>query len=356
MKKNNFTLQKTNPALVFASFIIIIAGLMSAVTIVNAVLIGLFISIVCAYPIDWLKKKKVPKTMALLIVLIGITIIFIFFVQVIGTSLSSFSENVDAYENNLKEMGNGMLTSLNSYGMHISFSKISNLFDISKAMNITATLLAGLGNFMGNAFTIFFLTVFLLLEIDSIGVKTELSFQHSKNSYSYLNSIIKNIRHYLTIKTLTSLFTSILIWISLIVIGVDYAIIWALIAFLLNYIPNFGSIIAAIPAVLFSLIQLGYHGAFLTTVVFITVNMIIGNIVEPKMMGKGLGLSTYVVFVSLLFWGFVLGTAGMFLSVPLTMAIKIILEQNPKTKWIAIFLGSEQEAKTMLKNKKDIEN
>lgn len=353
MEKNKAIQNYTHPALIFAAFIIILAGLMSAVSIVNSILMGLFISIVCAQPIHWLRRKKVPKTIALIIVLIGISIVFVFLIQVIGASLSSFSQHVDEYESNLEEMGNGILNSLNSYGFHFSFSKIASLLDFSKAMNITASLLAGLGNLMGNALTIFFLTIFLLLEIDSIGIKTQLGFEHSKDSYSYVNSIINNIRHYLTIKTLTSLLTGLLIWISLTIIGVDYAIIWALIAFLLNYIPNFGSIIAAIPALLFSLIQLGFHGAFLTTVVFIAANMVIGNIVEPKMMGKGLGLSTYVVFVSLLFWGFVLGTVGMFLSVPLTMAIKIILEQNPKTKSIAIFLGSEEEAVAMLKNKKE---
>jgi len=356
MENNKSNAIQTHPALVFASLIIIIAGLMNAVSMVNAILMGLFLSIICAQPIAWLQTKKVPNTVALVIVLVGITAVFFFFIEVIGSSLSSFSENVDEYESNLKEMGSVMLNSLNSHGFHISFSKISNLIDVSKAMNITANLLAGLGNLMGNALTIFFLTVFLLLEVDGIAIKTKVAFNNSKKSGSYINTIVQNIRHYLTIKTVTSLLTGALIWICLMIIGVDYAIIWALVGFLLNYIPNFGSIIAAIPAVLFSAIQLGFGGALWTTIVFVSVNMIIGNVVEPKIMGKGLGLSTYVVFVSLLFWGFILGTVGMFLSVPLTMALKIMLEQSPKTKWIAIFLGSEEEAKAMFKKKNEIEN
>jgi len=147
---------------------------------------------------------------------------------------------------------------------------------------------------------------------------------------------------------MTRLLTGSLIWISLAIIGVDYAIIWALIAFLLNYIPNIGSIIAAIPAVLFTLVQLGLGGVIWTTIVFVLVNLIIGSVVEPKIMGKGMGLSTFVVFVSLIFWGFMLGTVGMFLSIPLTMTIKIILEKNPKTKLIAILLGTEDEAQIII--------
>lgn len=341
---NNTFISKTPIAVIFASFIIIIAGLMNAVNIINPILMALFVSVICAQPIGWLRRKKVPKTLALVIVIVAITSIFIGLTEIIGSSLSSFKGNVDVYERNLKTMGNTLLTFLESRGIHISLSKITNLIDVSKVMKLTSSVLTSLGGIMGNALTIFFLAIFLLLELDSFQLKTRIILKDSNNSHIYFSSIIKNIRDYLSIKTATSLLTGFLIWISLIILGVDYAVIWALIAFLLNYIPNIGSIIAAFPAMLFSLIQLGVPGLLWTTVVFVIVNMIVGNIVEPKVMGKGLGLSTYIVFVSLLFWGFVLGTVGMFLSVPLTMAIKIALEQNEKTKWIAILLGSENEA------------
>ncbi|RXP44777.1 AI-2E family transporter [Lutibacter sp. HS1-25] len=353
MNKKITSINHTPIVLIIASFVIIIAGIMNAVSLINALLMGLFISIVCAQPINWLQSKKVPKSLALLIVLIGITVVFIFFIEVIGSSLSSFSQNVDVYEANLKKMSENLFLNLESRGFNVSFKNITNLVDVSKAMNITANLLSKLGGFMGNALTIFFLTIFLLLELDSISIKTKIIYQDSKKSSSYFSVIIKNIRHYLTIKTMTSALTGVLIWIPLYIIDLDYAIIWALIAFLLNFIPNFGSIIAAIPAILFALIQQGFDGVFWTVSIFLVVNMIVGNFVEPKVMGRGLGLSTYVVFVSLLFWGFILGTIGMFLSVPLTMAIKIMLEQNKQTQWIAILLGSSEEAIAILENKEN---
>jgi len=170
-------------------------------------------------------------------------------------------------------------------------------------------------------------------------------------SVDYLSKIINSIRNYLSIKTMTSLLTGILVWVSLAIIGVDYAIIWALIAFLFNYIPNIGSIIAALPAVLFALVQLGFGGIIWTTLVFVVVNLVVGNVIEPKMMGKGMGLSTFVVFASLIFWGFLLGTVGMFLSVPLTMSIKIVLEQNENTRWVAVFLGTDEDAKALIEEK-----
>lgn len=350
MREDGSINNNSNTALSIASFIIIFAGIMYAQSMVTQILMALFISIICAQPITWLQKKKVPQSLAITMVFIGIIAVFIGFGELISTSLSSFSEDAPKYEKNLQEMGESVLLIANDMGIKISTDEMTTLFDPSKVMSLTAGFLGQLGGFMGNAFTIFFLVLFLLMELDSFSIKSLAIVKGSKDSLSFFNAIGKNIRHYLSIKTMTSLLTGGLIWISLAIIGVDYAIIWALIAFLFNYIPNIGSIIAAIPAVLFTLVQLGFGGVIWTTVVFLVVNVVVGSVIEPKIMGKGMGLSTFVVFLSLLFWGFMLGTVGMFLSVPLTMAIKIILERNPNTVWIAILLGTEEEAQLILDN------
>jgi len=135
-----------------------------------------------------------------------------------------------------------------------------------------------------------------------------------------------------------SLGTGMTIGIVLWVIGVDYAPVWALVAFLLNYIPNIGSIIAAVPAVLVALIQIGPAAALATGISYIVINTLFGNVIEPRMMGRTLGLSTLVVFLSLVFWGWILGPVGMLLSIPLTMVVKIALETNPHSRWLATLL------------------
>ncbi len=335
-----------------AAFVIIIGGMMYSASIVTQILMALFISIIAAQPILWLQKKRVPQWLSIVIVFFLIVAVFIGFGGLIGSSLSTFSENSSTYGDNLNDIGNSVVQFFKEKGIDISFDKMRDLLDPSKIMSLTAGMLGQLGGFMGNAFTIFILSLFLLLELDSISIKLKAILKHSTFSFTSLDVIIKSIRHYLSIKTVTSLMTGICLWICLSIIGVDYAILWALIAFLLNYIPNVGSIIAGIPAVLFALIQLGFGGVVWTISAFIVVNMVIGNVIEPKMMGKGMGLSTFVVFLSLIFWGFVLGTVGMFLSIPLTMMIKIMFEQNPKTKWVAIVLGSQEDAENSLKNDK----
>lgn len=350
MENKNSTTHKMPSVVSIAAVFVIIAAIMAAENFVTQLLMALFISVICVQPVRWLVKKKVPQTLAVFLIFMGVIGMFLGFGELISNSLSSFSEDIIVYEDNLGQMWKSILQFLNSKGLHLSMDNMSGLYDPSKVMSFTATFLSSLGGFMGNALTIFFLALFLLLEVDSIAIKAKAIMHGSTQSLSYYSRIGSSIRHYLSIKTLTSLLTGCCIWVCLAIIGVDYAIIWALIAFLMNYIPNIGSIIAAIPAVLFALIQLGFGGFLWTAVVFVAINMIVGSGIEPKIMGRGMGLSTFVVFVSLIFFGFMLGTVGMFLSVPLTMAIKIMLEQSPKTQWVAIMLGSKEEALAIANN------
>ena len=141
------------------------------------------------------------------------------------------------------------------------------------------------------------------------------------------------------IKSIVSAATGALVAFCLWVIGVDYPLMWGMLAFAFNFIPTIGSIIAAVPPVLLALVQLGPGSALAVAVCYIVLNLTIGNVVEPRFMGKGLGLSTMVVFFSLLFWGWVFGPIGMLLSVVLTIIIRIMLESSEETKKWALLLG-----------------
>jgi predicted PurR-regulated permease PerM len=163
---------------------------------------------------------------------------------------------------------------------------------------------------------------------------------NAENSLDQAGSFMRQVNTYLVIKTTISLFTGLLVGIWLWILGVDFAPLWGLIAALMNFIPNVGSILAAVPAVLLAVVQLGVPDAVLVAAGYIAVNLLMGNVLEPRFMGNGLGLSPLVVFLSLMIWGWLFGPAGMFLSIPLTMIAKIALEQNPSTRWVAIMLGN----------------
>jgi predicted PurR-regulated permease PerM len=152
---------------------------------------------------------------------------------------------------------------------------------------------------------------------------------------------VYDINRYMAIKTVISMTAGILIWIWLSVLGVDFPILWGFLAFLLHYVPNIGALISSVPAVLLALIQLGIGPAALAAAGYLAVNFILGNVVEPVLMGRRLGLSTLVVFLSLIFWGGLLGLIGVVLCIPLTMTLKFVCENNKSMQWIAVLLGPE---------------
>lgn len=334
-----------------AVFIIIIAGLIYAESIVNPLLMAFFITIICVQPIHWLKKKKVPDGLAVFIVILVIIGFYAGFIELISTSFSLFINDAPKYLQGLNEMRDAAREMLKSRGIDAVIFGNSNPMDPSKIMHYTTLIVGELREIVRQELTFIFLTIFLLTEVESIGVKVKVVDKYSIVSRDYLNTIGKSIRHYLSIKTMTSLVTGLLVGICLAFIGVDYPILWGFVAFLLNYIPTIGSIIAAVPAVILSILELGFPASLLTLGTYILVNVGIGNVVEPRMMGRGLGLSTFIVFFGLIFWGFVLGYVGMFLSVPIMMVIKIVLEYNPKTKWIAALLGTKDEAEIVLNDR-----
>jgi len=213
-------------------------------------------------------------------------------------------------------------------------------------MRMVARTFANLSDVFANTFLILLTVIFMLLEASSVPVKLRAALGGgSQVAMDKMGQVALGVNRYLAIKTVVSLVTGAVIAVWLAILGVDYPLLWGLLAFMLNYVPNIGSIIAAIPALLLALIQLDIGSTILVAAGYMATNIVMGNVIEPRIMGKGVGLSTLVVFLSLVFWGWVLGPVGMLLSVPLSMVAKIVLESNEQTRWLAIMLGSEAEAR-----------
>ena len=326
-----------------AAFVVVMAGAMAAVSIITSMLLAFFISVIAIQPVLWLTERKVNHTIAVLFVLLGVIGLLIGLAAVLGSSVNNFAEDAPVYANKLREIGHSFVQTINEKGIDIP-DEWDGALNPASILNYTANILSEFGALMGNALLILFIVLFMMLERSSLALKAKVIAGRYNNNLEVFASIIESIRNYLSLKTVISLITGIFIWLWLLVFGVEYALLWGLIAFMLNYIPNIGSILAGIPAVLFALVQLGLPGAGWTMLGYVIVNMVVGNVIEPRMMGKEMGLSTLIVFLSLIFWGFILGTVGMFLAVPLTMTFKIILDQYPKTKWLSILLGTDEHA------------
>jgi len=216
---------------------------------------------------------------------------------------------------------------------------ISEQFNPGTALSMAARVAGSIGQLLSNAFLILLTVVFVLLEMSTFADKMKVAFAGASDAEGRGQQIIKSIHNYVVIKTSVSLATGFLVAIWLNILGVPYSGLWGLVAFLFNFIPNVGSIIAAIPAVLVAWLELTLFKTVLCAMGFLVINASIGNLIEPRLMGRGLGLSPLVVFCSMVFWGWVLGPIGMVLSVPLTMTARIALEGFEDTKWIGILMG-----------------
>jgi predicted PurR-regulated permease PerM len=333
---------KSSSALLnIAAFIIIVAGMREASALLVPFLLALFISIICSPPFLWLKRKGVPKAIALLVVIIGILAIGSFVGTVVGTSMNSFLNNLPLYEMQLKDKVAEIISLLQKIGLEIPKEQMLDSFNPEDPLRLIGGILSGLGKVLSRTFLILITVIFVMLEFSGFPKKLRAASDEPDVAMNNFVKIYDNIKRYMAFKTLISLGTGIGITILLIIIGVDYPLLWGLIAFLINYIPSIGSYIAALPGVLLALIQFGLGTSIITAAGYFFVNTLFGNFIEPRLMGQGLGLATLVGFHSLVFWGWVLGPVGMLLSVPLTMAFKIALDSKEETRWIAILLGSD---------------
>ena len=352
--KNKSYYTELDPLLKWAAVFILIGGIKIASVLVTPLLLAIFFSIISAQPVRFLRKKGVSKGLAISIVLIAFIGVISFLGGILGNSIARFTMNIPELDNSLDKAVSNYISILNSYGFQISEDQLIKSLDPGKILNFTAATLNSMGNIMGQLFIIALLAFFMLLEMDSFPLKFNAMLGKTNPHHEIENSerIITNIRNYLGIKTLTSFTTGMLIFIALKILGVDYAFIWGLIAFLLNFIPNIGSLLAAIPTLLFTVIQYDWQTMAWTALIYLVVNVVIGSFIEPKVMGRGMGLSTLVVIISLIFWGWVLGPIGMFLSVPLTMTLKIYLENYEDTKWLAVMLGTDKYANDIIQKTK----
>jgi len=315
----------------------------AAESIIVPFLLSLFISIITLPPFLWLQKKGIPRGIALLFIML-VFLSFVFLVGVlIGTSLNDFSTRLPYYEMKLQDQTQALITLLIKKDLVESDFQISTAFNPAVIFRIVGDAFNQISNLFANGFLILLTVIFILLEESTLPGKIKKMFSNPGTSLEKIQSVTQNINKYIALKTVMNICNALLVTIFLLLFGVDYYLLWGLMAFLLNYIPTIGSFLALLPPTLLALVQFGFIEAVIVAAGFVVINTIIGNIIEPRFMGKGLGLSTLVVFLSLIFWGWVLGPVGMLLSVPLTITIKIALDSSEETRWLAILLGPEQK-------------
>jgi len=336
-----------------ASICVLVAGLRAAGPVLVPVLFSAFLAVLAIPPVKWFQARKVPDWLAVTIVFVGVIGGFSLISMLIGNSVASFSDNLSEYQGRLKSvtdelMANDFVAWLAAHGIEISTTTLLDQVSAGQVADFAGALVASVGSVLSDTAFVLLTTAFIMAEAAGLPRKLQVALGDPDADLRRFGNIIGDIQLYLSLKTKISVVTGILAWVLCLAVGVDYPVLWGVIAFFLNYIPTLGSIIAAVPPVLLAFVQYGWERSLVLVIGFLAINMIMGNVVEPKVLGKRLGLSSLVVFLSLVFWGWIWGPLGMFLSVPLTMVVKILLENSDDLKWIAVLLGSGAEMEERL--------
>ncbi|CAL2080459.1 AI-2E family transporter [Tenacibaculum sp. 190524A02b] len=285
-------------------------------------------------------KKFIPKWLSNVLVFSLIILGFSFVSEIITNSITDLTESYSKYETNI----DSIIKNIDSY-FHVDIIKsIKSIIGKFNYGSVLGDIANGISSILGDTFMIVIYALFIFLEETSFKKKLHKMFLNKENSYNniqvMLTKIETSISNYLRLKTYVSLLTGILSYLVLLLVGVDSAPFWAFLIFLLNYIPTIGSLIATVFPAIFSLLQFGELTPFLIVLIAVgVVQVIVGNVIEPKLFGKSLNLSPLVTIIALAVWGKIWGITGMILSVPITVIMIIVFSQFEKTKSIAILLS-----------------
>lgn len=326
-----------------AAFMIVVAGLREAKSLILPILMAAFLAILAMGPVSWLTERKVPKWLAYVMVFTAFIGAAVGVGYALGDSVADFSNRRPEFEAVLNERLGGVITFLDGAGLAPSRDDLAENVDSDQVVRMVGGALQAVGAVLSNLLFVALTLGFMLAEAAGLPNKIRMAIGDPGADISRLTRILAQINTYLWVKTQVSFITGLMAWGLCAACDIEYAFLWGLVAYVLNYIPQLGSFIAAVPPILVGYVQHDWPIALGVLIGYIVINVLMGSIIEPRWMGRTFGLSTLIVFLSLLFWGFVWGPVGMFLSVPLTMVVKIMLEQSDDLGWIAVLMGSGRE-------------
>ncbi len=339
-----------NTVVTVAAIFVVVGGLKIASNIVVPLIAAAFVAMLAWAPIDYLRKSPLPNWAAIPTLFIGIIGVATLLSLYLVTAIGQFVENIDGYSALMNQRIAPLLEQASRLGVDVSGAGLQDQVTAGPAMKALGNVLSSIANLVSDGFFVLIVMLFMIGEAGGIPAKLQVMSQDPDVDLNRYGKILTDVREYIGIKSAISLITATIAGLSVWALGIDYPLLWALLMFLLNFIPTIGSILAAVPPVLLAFMQFGWERALVCLGVYVGLNVIMDSVVSPRWMGRSLGLSPLFVFLSLVFWGWLFGPVGMFLSVPLTMVVKIVLENSKESQWIAVIMGSGAEAKKSLVN------
>lgn len=321
--------------------VILTIGMREISSILITFFFSVFAAIILTPPVRWLNKKGIPCAVSVLIVIVFLILISTVLGAIVLKAAIQFGSQIPVYQDQLTEFANSLTAYIPSYEGFSLQSIVRNI------VTVIISLMLGIVNGLFSTGTttgiIIITAAFLLIDTASIPERVNKETEKQSELQLRMSRFGKHLVGFIVIRAETNLIVASGITIVLLIGGINFAVLWGVLIFLLSYIPYIGLVIATIPPIVLALFQYGPAGALVVIITVLVIDGFTENIIFPALAGKGLKLSPAILFLTLLYWNYVLGMAGVLLSVPLTMVLKMILESFEETKWLARLMGPTED-------------
>lgn len=322
----------------------VLFALRAMADIVAPFMLAILFAVLFRTLLDWLQRRGLPAWAAATVVGVSVLLAGVAFYLIVGSALSELSAAVPALQEKLESQSSAVENSLSALSAPISQMAQDVKQWLSNPTDILGFVVQGLSGLLSNALLILFYVLFMVLEAGSMHKKVMWAFGEGSMAATQIPGVVASMRQYLVVQTILSAIVGAAVLVCLWLLRIDFAVVWGVLAFFLNFVPNFGPVLAAIPAVIMAFIQYGASiQVVLVILAYTLIVLVVGSVLFPRMMGRSVGLSPLVVLVSLILWGWILGPIGLVLSVPIVAAIRIFLGASPSFRWLAILLGNQAE-------------
>ncbi len=328
--------------LIGACVVVLIGGIKLAAPILSPLIFAMFIAIILLPLLDWLKSKGFPTLLAMLVIILGLVVVGSLLVLFVYVSLSQLDDKLPYYQTRLTSLKADLESFLKSWGIELGQLTSNNQLSPSSIGGYVLSLINNLFSILSDSFLILLLCIFTIIEARFFSAKLKKGLGADHILVNQLAIFSLKVQKFMYLKTINNLIVAVGAVIFLLVLGIDFALLWGILIFFLSYIPNVGIVLASIPAVALALLEQGIGMTIVVALGVTIINLVGDNVLTPKLMGDGLDLSQFAVFFSFLFWLWVLGPTGGLLSIPLTVLVKLLLEINPTTHWLALLLAGNK--------------
>jgi AI-2 transport protein TqsA len=323
--------------LVLAATVVVLVGLRLGAPILNPILFAVVLSLLVSPVYSWLLRRGLPTGLALVLMLVILIIFFVGLSFILGASIARFSERIGFYVSQL----NGQVDSLDALLERLGLSNV-NLQDVVKPSALASALsvvLSGISGFLSNLFLILMIMLFLLGEGPDMMDRLRASASSDNPQVARLTAVGQSVVLQFGLRAIVNLVTGAGVTVMLFLFGVDFPLLWGILTFFLSFIPYIGLVLAVAPAVVLALAEFGVSRAVLVIAGVVVINILAENVLSPMLMGRGLNISPTIVFLSFVFWAWLLGGPGAFLALPITLFVAVMFDTFPETRWLAGLIG-----------------